>query len=335
MAAPRTRGLSLAVVVVLLALLAPPAAGRRKKPRRKQAHDAAAEEGGTMYGFDPMSTPMVEWVGSDLQPEPRRRNVTCAVEAREDPAGCYPTTCGRAVIDGFFSEAEVKGLLEIVEHGMARAGSPTSEVGGPTIMDLNTGMLRDAGGVKLLYPEPGQPGYDPDAPPPFDKGQLDLYRDAMARIRKRVAEEFGLSRLYFTAPTFVTRLVGNPEWKPAEIHDQYWHPHVDKQNTAHYDYSGLVYLSEYGEDFTGGELAFLDTDEATGSVVANVVHPRAGRLATFTSGDENLHHARKVETGVRFVMSMWFTCDPDKEFVSFLDGKVHNTFTSGATSGEL
>ena len=44
---------------------------------------------------------------------------------------------------------------------------------------------------------------------------------------------------------------------------------------------------------------------------------------------------QKVETGVRYVMSMWFTCDPEKEFVSFMDGKVHDTFTSGATSGEL
>jgi len=28
-------------------------------------------------------------------------------------------------------------------------------------------------------------------------------------------------------------------------------------------------------------------------------------------------------------------CDPEKEFVSFLDGKVHNTYTAGATKGEL
>ena len=27
--------------------------------------------------------------------------------------------------------------------------------------------------------------------------------------------------------------------------------------------------------------------------------------------------------------------DSDKEFVSFLDGKVHDKFTSGATKGEL
>eukprot|EP01049_Picozoa_sp_SAG25_P017087 SAG25_NODE_4243_length_857_cov_1.383905_2_plen_68_part_01 len=65
------------------------------------------------------------------------------------------------------------------------------------------------GGLKLLYPEKGQPGFDPDAPPVFTQAQLALYKDAMGRIRKRVAQEFGLTRLYFTAPTFITRLVGN------------------------------------------------------------------------------------------------------------------------------
>jgi hypothetical protein len=157
----------------------------------------------------------------------------------------------------------------------------------------------------------------------------------MERIRARVAQEFGLSRLYFTAPTFITRLVGNPAWKPQEMHDEYWHPHVDKENTAHYDYSGLVYLSNSGDDFTGGDLAFIDRDPSSGKTVANTVQPRAGRLATFTSGSENVHHARKVETGVRYVMSMWFTCDKTKEFATFMDGKVHKTFTAGATDGKV
>jgi len=150
----------------------------------------------------------------------------------------------------------------------------------------------------------------------------------MERIRRHVELEFGLGHLYFTAPTFITRLVGNPDWNPQEIHDEYWHPHVDKQNTEHYDYSGLVYLSTgAGIDFTGGDLAFIDKDHS-GRTVANTVQPRAGRLATFTSGSENVHHARKVETGVRYVMSMWFTCDSTKEFATFMDGRVHTTWST-------
>ena len=38
----------------------------------------------------------------------------------------------------------------------------------------------------------------------------------------------------------------------AGIHDEYWHTHADMNNTAHYQYSGLLYLSTYKEDFGGG-----------------------------------------------------------------------------------
>ena len=44
------------------------------------------------------------------------------------------------------------------------------------------------------------------------------------------------------------------------FHHRYWHPHVDKNNTGHYDYSGLLYLADHGEDFTGGLFAYLDGD---------------------------------------------------------------------------
>ncbi len=102
-----------------------------------------------------------------------------------------------------------------------------------------------------------------------------------------------------------TRIVGNPEWSPKEEHgtwdrlwevqgtalwgvwgppkrahvpppppppppDEYWHAHVDKNNTAHYDYSGLLYLSTYGKDFTGGRLTFVDAD------YNHTIEPRAG-----------------------------------------------------------
>jgi hypothetical protein len=40
-------------------------------------------------------------------------------------------------------------------------------------------MLRDAGGLKLIYPE-GE-----EAEPVFSQAQLTLYKDAMERIRRR------------------------------------------------------------------------------------------------------------------------------------------------------
>lgn len=98
------------------------------------------------------------------------------------------------------------------------------------------------------------------------------------------------------------------------------HPHVDKENTRHYDYSGLLYLADYGEDFTGGLFSFIDNSTET------VVEPARGRLIMFTAGSENLHVVRKVETGTRYVLSLWFSCDERKEFLNFLDEKMHKHF---------
>lgn len=98
------------------------------------------------------------------------------------------------------------------------------------------------------------------------------------------------------------------------------HPHVDKDNTQHYDYSGLLYLADYGEDFTGGLFAFNDKNDD------QIFEPARGRLMMFTSGKENLHQVQRVESGTRYVMSMWFSCDARKQFHNFLDGKMHQHF---------
>jgi len=59
----------------------------------------------------------------------------------------------------------------------------------------------------------------------------------------------------------------------------------------------------------------------------------AGRLVLFTSGKENLHQVKRVTGGTRYVMSMWFTCNKQKEFKDFLDGKAHKRFSQ--PKGEL
>ncbi len=47
------------------------------------------------------------------------------------------------------------------------------------------------------------------------------------KIHNAIASEFGIhpSKLYLTKPTFFSRMTT----KPAKtIHDEYWHPHIDK-----------------------------------------------------------------------------------------------------------
>ena len=171
----------LAAGLLLLGLAATTSGARTKPKGRRRRNKAATQEGGTDYAFDPSSVPMVPWVTTDVQSEPRRWNVTCARKAAAAGDGCYPTTCGRMVVDDFFSAPEVAQLLEIVEMGMAAAGSPTSLQGGPTIMDLNTGMLRDADGLKFLYPEDAD-----DTPPIFTQAQLGLYKVRVANCRRQL-----------------------------------------------------------------------------------------------------------------------------------------------------
>ncbi|RHY23098.1 hypothetical protein DYB32_009305 [Aphanomyces invadans] len=174
--------------------------------------------------------------------------------------GCHKRTkCGRALKDNFVSPAVVDALRGIADHGM----QGRSTLGGPTIMDINTGYVKDGNGLINLYRQ--------DPPVQFTTAHT------IEVIRRAIMHEFQLTTLYFTAPTFLTRLIGNASWTPAELHDEYWsdcayephtprgfdvsmsrHAHVDKNNTHHYDYSGLLYLADYGVEFTGGMFAFLD-----------------------------------------------------------------------------
>ncbi|EGZ20376.1 hypothetical protein PHYSODRAFT_350543 [Phytophthora sojae] len=251
-----------------------------------------------------------------------RFNVTCSPlrEWETFVPGCHQeneTLCGRAVIDNFVTPKQVTQLREIAEAGM----KGRSKLGGPTIMDINTGFVRDSEGLVNIYqPESKVPDENKPGVKRFTKKQFDLYRGVVEKIRLAVMKEFDLDVLYFSAPTFITRLIGNESWTPAELHDEYWHPHVDKENTRHYDYSGLLYLADYGEDFTGGLFSFIDNSTET------VVEPARGRLIMFTAGSENLHVVRKVETGTRYVLSLWFSCDERKEFLNFLDEKMHKHF---------
>ncbi|KAF1794166.1 Prolyl 4-hydroxylase, alpha subunit [Phytophthora cactorum] len=254
--------------------------------------------------------------------EHRRFNITCAPMKNSVlfVPGCHQeneTMCGRALIDNFVTPEQVTQLREIAEIGMQNR----SELGGPTIMDINTGFVRDSEGLVNIYqPEQRIPNEDKPGVKRFTKKQFSLYRGVVEKIRLAVMKEFGLEELYFSAPTFMTRLIGNESWTPSEIHDEYWHPHVDKENTKHYDYSGLLYLADYAEEFTGGLFSFIDENSET------VIEPARGRLMMFTAGSENLHVVRKVETGTRYVLSLWFSCNERKQFHNFLDGNMHKYF---------
>ena len=238
--------------------------------------------------------------------------VPCAVGKQRSSdavvdAGCITSTCFRHIEDDFISSSEVDALLKLVSVSMARAVITP----GPTILDLRGGWMRDSVSMSNIFRSDG------DSPPvSLEAADHALYFSVLRRIQDRVAAVLNVSRVHATAPTFVTRLIGDPLLaEPSAEHDRYWAPHIDGENTEHYYYSGLLYLNEHGKDFTGGEFAFFaprdeDADINDGQWVdEHVVLPRAGRLLIFTAGRENPHQVRRVLSGERNTVSMWYTCD--------------------------
>lgn len=268
---------------------------------------------------------------------------------------CFPDgvqrKCLRFIEDDIASPAEVAALIAMTEKGMAAANS---SLPGPTIFDPNLGYVRQSGQTLNAYAK------GPNGSPPanFTTGELQLFSRVFRRIKDRVAFAFGVPSLMYTAPFFVTRIVGAPEdgegaWEPEEMHDEYYHAHVDGRSTPHYHYSGLLYLSTAGKDFEGGRFQFLspsprwnwtDADreadansmeavrtsmaEDDASPIEHEVSPRAGRFVAFTAGEENLHRVTRVTQGRRLAVSMWFTCSSDREMTPLLDGRNHGRVSS-------
>eukprot|EP00930_Biecheleria_cincta_P044805 TRINITY_DN30857_c0_g1_i1.p1 TRINITY_DN30857_c0_g1~~TRINITY_DN30857_c0_g1_i1.p1 ORF type:complete len:419 (+),score=75.92 TRINITY_DN30857_c0_g1_i1:167-1423(+) len=141
----------------------------------------------------------------------------------------------------------------------------------------------------------------------------DLVLDLVERVRLQIIQDFGLGwhaqgqdePILYHSGALLTRI--QAEWShdmweiTGEEEHVYWNAHVDKANVASYDYAALLYLNTQGQHFDGGDFAFIDNTEDC------IVAPRRGRLLAFTAGPENLHQVRRVTSGVRFVLAMWFT----------------------------
>ncbi|XP_063077362.1 urotensin-2 receptor 2 [Engraulis encrasicolus] len=232
----------------------------------------------------------------DLLEQPRVFPVPCSedYDNYQRFPGCTPQSCGRAVTDTVVTREEASTLRLLAERGLSLGGSE----GGASILDLHSGALSMGKQFVNIYKYSGEQIKDV-----FSKEDFDLYRDVRGRIQGMIAETFGLdpARLYLTKPTFFSR-INSTEAKTA--HDEYWHPHIDKVTYGSFDYTSLLYLSDFGTDFGGGRFIFMD---ATGN---RTVEPRAGRVSFFSSGSENLHRVEKVMWGTRYAITVSFTCDP-------------------------
>ncbi|XP_064423685.1 urotensin-2 receptor 2 [Latimeria chalumnae] len=208
--------------------------------------------------------------------------------------GCSPTKCGRAVTDAVITREIAEKMHRVAERGLSLGGSD----GGASILDLHSGALSMGKQFVNIYRYFGDKIKDV-----FSEEDFALYRDVRERIQAAVVAVFGIdsSRLYLTKPTFFSRMNSTAA---KTTHDEYWHPHVDKVTYGSFDYTSLLYLSDYQKDFGGGRFVFIDE-------AANIsVEPRVGRVSFFTSGSENLHRVEKVQWGTRYAITVSFTCDP-------------------------
>lgn len=222
-------------------------------------------------------------------------DVSCSKDYAEELRhfqGCTPKKCGRVVFDTLVTPSEVAALLNIAERGLAMGGS----AGGASILDLHSGALSHGNSFVNIFKLE-------EAKHIFTTQDFNIYSHVKNKIHHAIADHFGINRngLYLTHPTFFSRITPAPA---QTVHDEYWHPHIDKETYESFHYTSLLYLTDYGYNFDGGRFIFVDKD------ANKTVEPRSGRVSAFTSGSENLHFVERVTKGTRYAITVSFTCDP-------------------------
>uniref|UniRef100_A0A8D8H8Z5 2-oxoglutarate and iron-dependent oxygenase domain-containing protein 3 n=1 Tax=Culex pipiens TaxID=7175 RepID=A0A8D8H8Z5_CULPI len=233
--------------------------------------------------------------------ELRSQKLDCSKPFFEEIAkysGCIPAHCGRFVSDKIVGGAEVDILLNLAKQGFRFGGSS----GGASILDLHSGALSKESQFVNIYKIP-------EAKQIFTAELINTYKHVKEKVREAVSEQFKLNKdsLHLTHPTFFSRLTNETA---KTIHDEYWHPHVDKETWPAFHYTTLLYLADYGRDFNGGRFVFIDSDGKHNKT--NVyIEPKRGRVSGFTSGAENLHHVEQVTNGMRYAITISFTCNSE------------------------
>ncbi|XP_047532336.1 2-oxoglutarate and iron-dependent oxygenase domain-containing protein 3-like [Vanessa atalanta] len=205
--------------------------------------------------------------------------------------GCAPKYCKRFVTDKVISIRETEELLKLAQKGLKYGGS----FGGASILDLHSGALSKGQHFVNVYKMDEMKNL-------FTQDDFNIFKVVKDKIKYTIAHHFGVQpdKLYLTHPTFFSEITSKTAFT---VHDEYWHPHVDKETYKSFHYTTLLYLGDYNIDFRGGRFVFIDEK------FNSTIEPRKGRLSMFTSGGENFHYVEKVTSGVRYAITISFTCD--------------------------
>lgn len=229
----------------------------------------------------------------------RMQKVPCSTEYLAEMnqfPKCVPSTCGRFVSDSLITKSEAQMLLTLAMDLLKFGGSS----GGASILDLHSGALSQGDKFVNIYSISQAKEF-------YNKEFLAIYRLVKSKIKAAIAQKFDINvnSLFLTHPTFFSRITNETA---KTIHDEYWHPHVDKETYESFHYTSLLYLNNFAKDFKGGRFLFTDGIEANKTITA--IEPKIGRVSAFTSGSENLHNVEKVTSGIRFAITISFTCNP-------------------------
>ena len=261
------------------ALLAQQAAMQKAQAVLVQQHDRTAPDDKLLLGS--RSNEFVH----DLKPLewPLTLDVVALYTSLGLDTVTLPRTRLRIATDGFLTAAHCQALKGAADSAMAG------------VQERNGHSNVAVGAVGAVAAQQRREG---------KAGMLDCHGEVLSRMlifktRLLLMEKYGEPELYESG-SVITRL------RPAAQGGAkgglpYACRHVDKANIASYDFSALLYLSDFETDFRGGEFVFCDQD------ANRIVEPRMGRLVAFTSGPENLHQVRTVTAGARYVLAMWFT----------------------------
>lgn len=85
--------------------------------------------------------------------------------------------------------------------------------------------------------------------------------------------------------------------------------HCDESLSPAFHFTSIVWLSDSGRDFEGGELAFLHNH----TIAWMLVEPAVGRAAFFSSGWENIHGIKPLTSGARWAYSVPFMVSDELE----------------------
>lgn len=152
---------------------------------------------------------------------------------------CVPNKCGRFVTDSLVTDQEANLLIDLAKKGLSFGGG----TGGVSILDLHSGALSKGNNFVNIYTLPDAKGFlNEDSLNAYKVRELNkvfhklniIYFDLLRllqiirrKISKSIADKFAIdvNSIYLTHPTFISRITNETA---KTVHDEYWHPHVDK-----------------------------------------------------------------------------------------------------------